>query len=282
METTNIVLLSLALLGLLVAFALYVSADRTRRKLSRKLEAERVERSIAEATQRDFVSVAAHELRAPLTAIKGFARMLLMKADVLEPERRTLYLETISDQSDRLARLIEDLMQVSQIDARTVKLHRESVDVSKAVTALTNQFKAKWAGRSIEVDGNGDAAASADPHRLDGILINLIDNAIKYSPAGAPVRVSISEHGDDVQISVTDRGPGMTDDDRMTLFQKFHRLPSATVGEIPGTGLGLFIVKGLVEAHGGRVWVESTLGQGSTFSFTLPSANGQSRISSGI
>jgi two-component system phosphate regulon sensor histidine kinase PhoR len=238
------------------------------------MEAQRREHSDAQAVQREFVSVAAHELRSPLTAIKGFARMLTLKGDSLSEDKRLQYLQTISDQSDRLARLIEDLMQVSQIDARNLKLKPETVDVGATVDSLADQFRAKWADREIEIVRSGGLSATADRHRLDGILINLIDNAIKYSPAGAPVRVAIRGHGDSVQVSVIDRGPGMTEEERRSLFQKFHRLASATAGEIQGTGLGLFIVKGLVEAHGGRVWVESKLGEGSTFSFTLPSANG--------
>ena len=208
--------------------------------------------------------------------------MVLVVED--EPLVRSLAVRLLSEYGDRAAlfdtsssladqELVARALDLS--DTRIVAGMHSPVDVIGAVTSLAKQFRAKWADRSIEVEGSGHLLAAADPHRLDGILINLIDNAIKYSPAGAPVRVAVRGHADSVQVSVIDRGPGMTEDERVSLFQKFHRLPSATAGEIPGTGLGLFIVKGLVEAHGGRVWVDSSLGKGSTFSFTLPSANGR-------
>jgi two-component system, OmpR family, phosphate regulon sensor histidine kinase PhoR len=227
-----------------------------------------------ERTHRDFVSMAAHELRSPLTAIKGFTRTLMMKADKLSEERRNEYLSVVNEQSNRLARLVEDLMQVSRIDAGRVSLHREDLDLGETISALVEQFRGKWTGRTIRVSKKGKGLyAHADPHKFEEILINLIDNAVKYSPAGTPVVVSLEEDGPEIAISVRDRGVGIPSDEVPNLFQKFARVSSAATAEVPGTGLGLYIVKGFVEAHGGRVSVDSTPGEGSTFTFSLPAAH---------
>jgi len=227
-----------------------------------------------ERMHRDFVSMAAHELRNPLTAIKGFTRTLMLKADMLTDERKVEYLSMVNEQSNRLAHLVEDLMQVSRIDAGRVTLKPRALDLAETLAGLLDQFRTKWTGREIVVDHSGPEISPvlADPHKLEEILINLIDNAVKYSAPTAPVEIFIGTDRSEVQVSVRDHGEGIAPEEIPNLFQKFARISSAATAEIPGTGLGLFIVKGFVVAHGGRVWVDSTLGEGSTFTFTLPAA----------
>ena len=225
-----------------------------------------------ERMHRDFVSMAAHELRNPLTAIKGFTRTLMLKADMLSDERRLEYLSMVNEQSNRLAHLVDDLMQVSRIDAGRVTLDPRALDVGETLTGLLEQFRTKWSSREIVVSRSEVAPVFADHHKLEEILINLIDNAVKYSEAGSRVEVSIAGDGPDVKVSVRDHGEGIPPEEIPNLFQKFARIASPSTSEIPGTGLGLYIVKGFVVAHGGRVWVDSVLGEGSTFSFTLPVA----------
>jgi len=225
-----------------------------------------------EAEMRDFISMAAHELRAPLTAIKGFARTLSRAPESIPEDRRSSYLETINEQSDRLARLVDDLMQASRIDARRVDLELQPVDVAATARSVLEQYRQRWASHPIEVNGNGGfALAEADPHRLEEVLINLVGNAVKYSPPGTPIRILV-ERGPAVTVHVEDEGPGIAREDLGALFRKFSRLRAATDAEIPGTGLGLFIVKGLVEALGGSIGVDSDLGRGTRFTFTLPAA----------
>lgn len=223
-----------------------------------------------QAMQRDFVSMAAHELRSPLTAIKGFTRTLMARFDELPAEKRARYLSLVNEQSDRLARLVDDLMQVSRIDSHRVSLDRAPLDLADTVRALIEQFRGKWAGRTIELHTDGTMRpANVDAHKIEEVLINLIDNAVKYSPAGAPVGVSVRSAGDEVEVAVRDHGVGIPAHEVAALFKKFSRL-AQTSGEVSGTGLGLYIVRGLVEAHGGRVWVSSTPGEGSVFSFSVP------------
>lgn len=225
-----------------------------------------------ESRQRDFVSIVSHELRTPLTAIKGFAKTLLQRDDALKPAARREYLTTVNEQADRLARLVEDLLQVSRIDARQLRMECEDVDLGAMVKDLTAQFEAKWAGRDVLVEADDGTTVWADPRKVDEILINLIDNAIKYSPAPEPVSVRIRLVDDEVECCVIDRGFGIAPEELANLFQKFQRVVSPATRDIGGTGLGLYIVKSLVEAHGGQVWVESVPGEGSTFGFTLTSA----------
>ena len=229
-----------------------------------------------EQLQRDFVSIVSHELRAPLTAIKGFAKTLVVKDEELSPATRREFLSTVNEQAERLARLVDDLLQVSRIDAKRVRVEWSEVDVADVLRDLMGQFHSKWGARRVVVDvDRGLPVVRADRQKFEEILINLIDNAIKYSPESTPVRVSARVTGNELEIAVADRGFGIAPDDAAELFQKFQRITTPATRDIGGTGLGLYIVKGLVEAHGGRVWVESVPGAGSTFAFTMPRARAE-------
>ncbi len=226
-----------------------------------------------EQMQRDFVWIVSHELRAPLTAIRGFAKTLVVKDDELTPTARREFLATVNEQAERLARLVDDLLQVSRIESKRVRVEWTEIPLGGAVSQLIGQFHSKWGARRILLDLDPMLPAlRADRSKLEEILINLIDNAIKYSPEHTPIRISARPVGEMLEVSVADRGIGISRDDVGQLFQKFQRITSADTRDISGTGLGLYIVKGLVEAHGGRVWVTSVPGAGSTFSFTIPRA----------
>lgn len=226
-----------------------------------------------EQMQRDFVWVVSHELRAPLTAIRGFAKTLVVKDQELSPQSRREFLATVNEQAERLARLVDDLLQVSRIESKRVRVEWTEVPLERLVSELIVQFHSKWGSRRILLDFDPMLpAARVDRAKLDEILINLIDNAIKYSPESTPVRVSAKIVGEEIEVSIADRGFGIAADDVGQLFQKFQRITTNETREIAGTGLGLYIVKGLVEAHGGRVNVVTAPGAGSTFSFTVPRA----------
>lgn len=224
-----------------------------------------------EQFQRDFVSIVSHQLRAPLTAIKGFAKTLVLKDEELDAPTRRQFLSTVNEQADRLARLVDDLLQVSRIDARRLRLEWTEIELDELLGDLISQFHSRWGSRRITLDLEpGLPPIRADRRKLDEILINLIDNAIKYSPPASPIRVAARASGEAVEIAVEDRGFGIAPEDAAQLFQKFQRITTPATRDIGGTGLGLFIVKGLVEAHGGGIWVESVPGAGSTFTFTVP------------
>ena len=226
-----------------------------------------------EQMQRDFVSIVSHELRAPLTAIKGFAKTLVLKDEELAPETRREFLSTVNEQAERLARLVDDLLQVSRIDSKRVRVEWTELAIDDLVRELMGQFHSKWGSRRIQIDAEpGLPPVRGDQPKLEEVLINLIDNALKYSPDGTPVRVTARTVGDEIEVAIEDRGIGIAPEDVAQLFQKFQRITTPATRDIGGTGLGLYIVKGLVEAHGGRVWVESVPGTGSTFAFTMPRA----------
>jgi two-component system phosphate regulon sensor histidine kinase PhoR len=224
-----------------------------------------------EELQNDFVSIVSHELRGPLTAIKGFVQTLLRKMDEIPANTRIEFLTTINEQADYLNQLVEDLLNVSRIEAKRLKTETKIIDLGARVEKLTKDFQPKWGDRKVIVSGDPDVPpVKGDAKKVDEILINLIDNAIKYSPDGGEVRVSMVRDGDFVEVSVEDSGIGIAPEDAARLFQKFHRVSTPETRDIGGTGLGLYIVKNLVEAHGGRIWLQSAPGVGTTFTFTLP------------
>lgn len=224
-----------------------------------------------EQLQHDFVSIVSHELRGPLTAIKGFIKTLLKKQDRLPPETQQDFLETINQQADRLNQLVEDLLNVSRIESRRLKMTLTDVDLAGMAKMLLADFQTKWGDHQITIEAEtGLPAVRADEKKVEEILINLIDNAVKYSPAGGPVKVSMWTSHESVEVAIEDSGIGMAPEDTMKLFQKFHRIATTETQDIGGTGLGLYIVKSLVEAHGGNIIVTSAPGVGSTFTFSLP------------
>lgn len=224
-----------------------------------------------EQLQNDFVSIVSHELRGPLTAIKGFIQTLILKGDQLPLDMRRDFLSTINEQADRLNQLVEDLLNVSRIQSRRLHMTMTDVDIEALCRKLLNQFGAKWGEREIIIEAEPNfPLVRADDKKLDEILVNLIDNAVKYSPEGGVVKVGMVPKEDSVEVSVEDSGIGIPPDEAARLFEKFHRIATPETRDIGGTGLGLYIVKNLVEAHGGRIIVTSAEGVGSTFSFTLP------------
>ena len=222
------------------------------------------------ALRADFVSLVSHELRSPMAAVIGSARTLQQRWRQLAPEQRDAFLALIADETNRLATLIADVLDTSRIEAGTFSFSFGAVDVrwlveeSVAHAALSQdevQVRSQVAHQLPSVRGDGD--------RLRQVLANLIDNAVKYSPAGAAVDVTARTENGRVEVVVTDSGPGIPREEQARIFEKFGR---ARVGGAvkPGTGLGLFIARSIAEAHGGSLDVESSPGRGSAFTLALP------------
>lgn len=225
----------------------------------------------------DLISFVSHELKTPLTAIKGFASTLLRMPD-LEEERRREFLQLIDVEADRLARLALDLLDISRIESgRPLEVHLEEVDLGEIVDRVIESQRMFAKGHEFEVEIKpGAERIVADPDKLEQILVNLVNNAIKYSPKGGRVRVAAERRGREVWISVSDQGIGIRPEELPHLFQRYRRLRDGR-GRVKGTGIGLYLVRHLVEAHGGRIWVESEYGKGSTFTFALPQPEGEGR-----
>ncbi|NSW82284.1 MAG: PAS domain-containing protein [Syntrophothermus sp.] len=219
----------------------------------------------------EFVANVSHELRTPLTAIKGFVETLLDGAleDKLICRR---FLTIIEGENNRLTRLIDDLLTLSAIESRERKLTLKPVCLVTSIIQVMNILgpQAREKRLHLELIFNRDLPpVKADEDLVGQVLINLIDNAIKYTSPGGKIVIRVKRGGDQVFTSITDTGTGIPQESLPRLFERFYRVDKARSRELGGTGLGLAIVKHIVESHGGEVFVESELGKGSTFGFSL-------------
>ena len=224
-----------------------------------------------ETVRRDFVANASHEIKTPLTAIRGFAETLLSN-DLPARDARS-YLEIILRHSERLSRLVEDLLELSRLESGKFTLEPEELDIGALAAKLCRDLEPRLRERgiSVRIGAEGAPRAYADVRVVEQILQNLLDNALKYSDPDREIELRVSAQGEAVRVDVVDQGIGIPEGDRARIFERFYRVDRGRSREQGGTGLGLSIVKHLVQACGGDVWVESTPGVGSTFSFTLPS-----------
>jgi two-component system phosphate regulon sensor histidine kinase PhoR len=225
-----------------------------------------------ERVRRDFVANVSHEFKTPLTAIQGFAETLLAGA-IDDAQNRVRFLEIILEHSQRLARLTDDLLRLSQMDADRLGLEIRGVGVQQFVESCVETAQRPAAERDLRISVNLSSRLpeiAADRRRLAEVLQNLLDNAIQYTPPGGQIMLSASANGSEVTFTVSDTGIGIPQTDQPRIFERFYRVDVARSREVGGTGLGLAIAKHLVEVHGGRIWVESEVGQGSQFHFTVP------------
>jgi two-component system phosphate regulon sensor histidine kinase PhoR len=225
-----------------------------------------------EKIRQDFVANVSHELRTPLTTIKGYAETLLEGA--LKEDQAFQFVQVIKRHTDRLTKIVEDLLMLSRIETKEFQLKMEAIPLRDFIDDVVEFVKEPAEKKKISLSRNeilSSLAVQADRSYLEQILINLLDNAIKYTPEGGRVTVSaIEKDSKEIQFSVEDNGIGIPKEDLSRIFERFYRVDKGRSKELGGTGLGLSIVKHLVQAHGGRVWVESQIGKGSTFYLTLP------------
>ncbi len=222
--------------------------------------------------RRDFLANASHELRTPLTSIQGFAATL--SSDSVPPEDARRFVDVIARNAERLKNLIDDLLELSQIEGRRQPLRLGEVDVAHVAEILLDDMRPRLEKRSIEAEIKLGAAGSAwgDRRAIEQVLTNLIDNAVKYSDEGGRIEIHIGAKPGRIEVSVHDTGLGIPADEVDRVFERFYRVDKARSRALGGTGLGLAIVKHLLQAMGGEIQVESTLGEGSRFSFWLPAA----------
>jgi two-component system phosphate regulon sensor histidine kinase PhoR len=228
-----------------------------------------------ERVRRDFVANVSHEFKTPLTAIQGFAETLLNGA-LDDRANRRRFVEIIREHARRLARLTDDLLKLSRIEAGRLELEIRPVPVEALVNGCveTTRMKAEAKGIQIHLDlQKGAPAVRGDGVQLGEVLQNLLDNAVQYTPSGGRVEVISRSEGRDVVFTVMDTGIGVPEADLERIFERFYRVDAARSREAGGTGLGLSIARHIVDAHGGRIWVESAVGLGSRFHFSIPSAS---------
>ncbi|WP_229672425.1 two-component system histidine kinase PnpS [Pullulanibacillus camelliae] len=223
-----------------------------------------------EKVRKDFVANVSHELRTPVTSLKGFAETLLEDSQISDEDREK-FLTIILKESDRLQLLIQDLLELSKIEDEHFQLNKEAVDVARIAQETIELLKETARKKEISVQFNtsGTTVASGDSARLKQMFVNIINNAIAYSPEKSHISVEVAEEGNAVIFRTTDTGIGIVKEEIPRIFERFYRVDRARSRNSGGTGLGLAIVKHLTEAHNGRIEVESEQGVGTTFSIYL-------------
>jgi PAS domain S-box-containing protein len=225
----------------------------------------------AEELKSTFVSVVSHELKTPVALIKGYAETL--RREDADWDRKTMHesLTVIAEEADHLTHLIDSLLEASRIQAGGLKLQPTDINLVRLADKVVDGFRTQTDLHTFELDFPPDfPPVWGDPERLREVLSNLVSNAVKYSPDGGTVWVGGRVDGGGVTVYIADQGIGIPPEEQGRIFDRFHRIETGLHRRTEGTGLGLYLVKSIVEAHGGRVWVESAPGRGSIFMFTLP------------
>ena len=265
--------------------------SRELERKSRELEAATAELRAAnerlkelDRLKDDFVSHVTHELRTPLTSIRAFSEILLDNSDI-EPAERERFLRLIVEESERLTRLINQVLDLSKLESGRAEWQIEDVDVRAVLEDAVATAQQATGDRQVELVLRADGElppVSADRDRVKQVLLNLLSNAAKFcDPRRGRIEVRLAAFDEEVRVDVSDNGPGITPAERDRVFEKFRQAGETLTGKPKGTGLGLPISRGIVTRLGGRMWVESEPGEGATFSFTLPATGGDGRRPSG-
>jgi signal transduction histidine kinase len=223
----------------------------------------------------DFISSVSHEIRTPLTSIKGYAAILLGSKLGALPEEIRVRLEKINRHSDELVHMVNDLLDISRIESGKVEIKKEPLSLRAIADKIADLFSEQFKTKNITFSSNipdGCQEISADRSQIERVFINLVGNALKFTPQNGKIDIGASRLNNIVQINVKDTGFGIPEDAQEAIFEEFYRVDNTINQEVKGTGLGLTLVKHIVEAHQGKIWVKSKLGEGSTFSFTLSAA----------
>ena len=256
----------------------YLNKEVSERKRAESLIREQNERlKELDRMKSEFLSTAAHELRTPLTSILGFSEILLKRK--LDEERKNRFLKIINEESMGLSALINDLLDLSRIESgRGFKITKALTDIKEVILENVDIFQEQTDKHTFKVNLPDDLVKiEADKDKIGQVMENLLSNALKFSPEGGEVNITLNKADKLVKISVVDTGIGISKKDLPHIFEKFYRAENVSIQAIGGTGLGLGIAKYIVESHGGKIWAESEVGKGSSFSFTLPTKVAKTR-----
>ena len=217
-----------------------------------------------------FTADASHELRTPLTVLRGELEALIQRTDIPGDARETI--ESALEESERLSKIVDSLLAISRLDAGEALMTREQFDLGELVAGTVDQMRLLADDKQIELKCVSDNSAQieADPSRLKQVVVNLVDNAIKYTPEGGKVEITVGSTNGKAHIEVSDNGVGIPKESLSQVFDRFYRVDKARSRHLGGAGLGLSIVKSICKAHGGRISVDSTEGKGSRFTVELP------------
>ncbi|MGQ9627565.1 MAG: GAF domain-containing protein [Anaerolineae bacterium] len=241
------------------------------RDITKEVEVDRL--------KNDFIATVSHELRTPMTNIKGYVDLLFLEMAGQINETQKHFLNIIKANTDHLTALVNDLLDISRIERGKIKLEMQPIQIEEIVSEVAESFRERLAEKNLTLKveiPEGLPPVKGDPQRVNQILTNLLGNACRYTMSGGEITISAHKEDAFLQVDVSDTGIGIPQEDQEKIFERFYRGEHPLVQESQGTGLGLPIVKHFVEMHGGRVWVQSEIGKGSTFSFTLHLADSES------
>jgi len=245
-----------------------MSIDRAR--LTAKTDTIRETRE-AERMRSELMAALSHELRLPLTAIKGYTTALLMDEVEWNPQKRAAFLQRIDAECDNMQVLLSDLLDSALTDMNQLSVEAAPVRLHRIANEVTSEMQLRTELHRLVVDLPSDfPIVSIDPHWIKQVFRNLLDNAIKYSPEGGLIVIRGESRLRDVVVNIADQGIGISPENLIPLFEKYFRVMPSDNYRVPGSGLGLPITRAILEAHGGRIWIESRIGQGTTVSFSLP------------
>ncbi len=254
----------------ILADLIALSIDRAR--LEAKADAVRQARE-ADQLRSEVMATLSHELRLPLTAIKGYSTALLMQEMHWNEEQLREFLERIDEETDNMESMIKDILNSSLIDVNQLNVERQPVRLQYLARDVATEIQRRAEMHRLVVDFPADfPLVNADARWIKQVIRNILENAIKYSPEGGLVIIRGEVRPNDVVVSTADQGIGISPEDLIPLFEKFFRVRSALSFHVSGTGLGLPIARSIIEAHDGRIWVESKVGQGTVVYFSLPKA----------
>jgi PAS domain S-box-containing protein len=245
--------------------------DITERKY---LERKVIEYEELSQMKSDLLATVSHELRTPLATIKGYATMILDYFSRLTSQETKDYLKSIDSSTDRLSKLVDNLLDTSRMEAGLLNLEKSMVSISQLIQGIIAEASIRDSQHhTFTIMGKRLPKVNIDAKRIRQVLDNLIDNAIKYSPPGTEIVISSEVSGNELLVSISDHGVGIPAGELTNIFDRMYRIEQRVYSGVSGMGLGLYIAQGLVEAHDGKIWAESTLGQGSTIKFTIPILN---------
>jgi signal transduction histidine kinase len=229
----------------------------------------------ADQAKSDFVSILAHELKGPMTTIMGFGQTLEQHWDTIEDSKRAQFLGIVYRETERLSHMVSDLLDMSRMESGSLRYEMENMTLPDVVANIVTVHTSLTSRHGLKIEVPEDLPeVYGDRERIRQVLLNLVTNATRYSPEGTTITIGAEVNGESLRVSVADEGIGIAAEDADRIFNKFAMLPKPAWTK-KGTGLGLFITKGIIDAHGGQLWVESEPGEGSTFCFTLPLATAE-------
>jgi PAS domain S-box-containing protein len=227
-------------------------------------------RRIVDQQKDDFIGYVTHELKTPITTITAFIQILQGYHAKTQDKKSQFLLSKVSKQMERLTGLLNSFANVYKVQSGKLELHKSKMDLDKLVHEIVEAFQYTTTTHELIIKGSITKPVFADKNRIHEILINLIVNAIKYSPNADKVIIKLSEKDNEVTVSVKDYGFGISKEEQKKVFERFFRVKGKTENKIEGLGLGLFLVSEIIKQHKGKIWVKSNFGEGSTFSFSLP------------